>query len=338
MNGNIAGFVSHWPRAFETRRLLLLCIGLFIVGTAAAAAAQSAAPADIRRVEVPLAKGASGAKLTGTLKGSQIVDYAVRAQSGQSMTVDFEPGNSSAYFNVLPPASQTALFIGSTSGNRFEGPLPVDGVYTIRVYLMRNAARRNEVATYKLEIGVQGSPANGPAATTGPAGASTGFDRALELHGIRFRVTSANDGAANVVRIVPQGLAVDNTPIERRFDGIVTGAEIGDLNADRSPEIYVLGRETGSAARGVLIAYAANGRKSLSEIYLAPVADNPALNKGYRGHDEFAVVENVLAQRYPIYLEGDPDDKPSGGMRQLQFKLVPGESGWILKLDRRVEF
>jgi hypothetical protein len=46
------------------------------------------------------------------------------------------------------------MFIGSTSGGRFEGTLPADGTYTIQVYLMRNAARRGESATYKLDIGI----------------------------------------------------------------------------------------------------------------------------------------------------------------------------------------
>jgi hypothetical protein len=318
------------------RKLLLACVGLVVVS--APAAAQNAAQAEIRRVDVHFAKGASSAKLAGTIKGSQIVDYVLRGRSGQSMTVAFEPSNLSAYFNVLPPGSQEALFVGSTSGNQFDGALPVDGDYTIRVYLMRNAARRNETAKYKLEVGMRGPATKAATAAAGMVSAGAAFDRVLELHGITFRVTSANSDGANVVRIVPQGLEIDNSPIERRINGVVTGAEVGDLNVDRSPEVYVYVREPGSAARSVLVAYAANRRKSLSEIYLAPVAENPALSKGYRGHDEFALVENVLAQRFPIYRNGDTDNKSTGGMRQLQYKLVPGEAGWVLKLGRKVEF
>ena len=314
------------------RLLLVACIGLIGVNT------DAAAQADVRRVEVQFPKGAASARLSGTIKGSQIVDYAVRAQSGQSMSVTFEPSNLSAYFNVLPPGSQEALFVGSTSGNRFDGTLPADGDYTIRVYLMRNAARRNEVAKYKLDIGVREPAAKSAIVATGSATASAGFDQTLELHGIKFQVTSANTDTANVVRIVPQGLEIDNSPIERPVDGVVTGAEIGDLNVDRSPEIYVYVREPGSAARGALVAYASNKRKSLSEIYLAPVAMNAALSKGYRGHDEFAVVENSLAQRFPIYRDGDPVDKPDGGMRQIQYKLVRGEAGWVLKVVRKSEY
>jgi len=36
--------------------------------------------------------------------------------------------------------------------------LPTDGTYVVRVYLMRNAARRGETAQYTLTVGVTGTP------------------------------------------------------------------------------------------------------------------------------------------------------------------------------------
>jgi hypothetical protein len=59
---------------------------------------------------------------------------------------------------------------------------------------------------------------------------------------------------------------------------------------------------------------------------------------GYMGHDEFAVVENSLVRRFPVYREGDTNTAPSGRMRQIQYKLVAGESGWVLRKDRIVEY
>ena len=60
--------------------------------------------------------------------------------------------------------------------------------------------------------------------------------------------------------------------------------------------------------------------------------------KGYMGHDEFAVVEGIVAQRFPIYKDGDTNAQPSGKMRQLQYKLEPGEASWQLRLDRVVDY
>jgi len=100
------------------------------------------------------ARGASSATMKGALKGDETHDYVLGAKAGQNMHVTLKTSSTSAYFNVLPPGSDAALFIGSTSGNDWTGALPVDGDYTVRVYLMRSAARRNAKATYTLAVGV----------------------------------------------------------------------------------------------------------------------------------------------------------------------------------------
>jgi hypothetical protein len=172
-----------------------------------------------------------------------------------------------------------------------------------------------------------------------PAAAVTnGFDRTLELLGITFRVSSANDSSINQLKIEPKGLQVSNETITKEIDGAATDAEIADINADGSPELYVYVNSAGSGSYGSLVAYSANNRKSLSEIYLPPVADNPAANKGYMGHDEFAVVENRLVQRFPIYKDGDSNSKASGKTRQIQYKLQSGEASWQLVPDKIIEY
>jgi hypothetical protein len=149
---------------------------------------------------------------------------------------------------------------------------------------------------------------------------------------------SRNDSSLNTLEIVPGGLEIDNRKISRQIEGVVTGAEVADLNADGSPEIYVYVTSAGSGSYGSVVAYSANKRKSLSEAYLPPIAENPKASQGYMGHDEFAVVEGRLIQRFPLYRSTDSNARPTGGMRQIQYKLVPGEAGWILKLDRMVDY
>ena len=133
----------------------------------------TAAHAQIRTERVQFAKGASSKTITGSIKGDASVDYVVGARAGQTMSVSLKPGNPSNYFNVLPPGSDTALFVGSSSGNTYSGRLPANGDYRVRVYLMRNAARRNEAANYTLTIGVTGTAASAtPAAPAAPAGSA----------------------------------------------------------------------------------------------------------------------------------------------------------------------
>lgn len=301
----------------------------------------------IRKEPVHFAAGKSSATIEAQIRGDETVDYQLVAKAGQTMTVDFQPSNLSAYFNVLPPGSQgEAIFIGSTEGNRFEGPVPADGTTTIRVYLMRSAARRKETSRYKLDIAIRDGAPAAPAAAkrvenygspSGTAGSGP-FDQTLGLLGVTFHVTCPNEGSRNTLRIVPSGLEKDNAPVVAEVDGTVTGAEVADLNVDGSPEVYVYVQSAGSGSYGSLVAYSANRKKSLSEIHLPSVADDPKLSKGYQGHDAMAVVESTFVQRFPVYKEGDPNSKPSGGMRQLQYKLVPGEAAWQLKLDKVVEY
>lgn len=204
------------------------------------------------------------------------------------------------------------------------------------------------VFVYWDTAGIANGSGGGPAArTTDPvvgskapkaAALQVPFERTLELQGIRFRVSSPNNSSINTLEIVPSGLKGDNRPISRTIEGTITGVEVADLNADGSPELYVYVTSAGSGSYGSLVAYAANNRKSLSEIFLPPIADDTKASAGYMGHDEFAVVENTLARRFPVYRAGDTNARPTGGMRQLQYKLVRGEAGWILKLDRIVDW
>lgn len=160
-----------------------------------------------------------------------------------------------------------------------------------------------------------------------------GFDKLLKLQGITFHVTCPNNSSLNNLKIVPSGLEIDNSVIIKKdIDGSVTGTEVADLNGDGSPEIYIYVNSAGSGTYGSLIAYSANNKKSLSEIYLPPFEDDAENSKGYMGHDEFTVIESSLARRFPIYKKGDSNAKPTGGMRQLQYKLIAGEATWQLKL------
>jgi hypothetical protein len=145
-------------------RLLAAC--MFVAASCLALAADF-----IESRPLQFAKGSSSATVKGSLKGGNTIDYKARAKAGQAMSVKLATSNLSNYFNVLPPGSKdTAIFVGSTGGNEWTGPLPADGEYTIRVYLLRSAARRNETADYTLTVGITGSAATAPTLGAAPAG------------------------------------------------------------------------------------------------------------------------------------------------------------------------
>ncbi len=161
------------------------------------------------------------------------------------------------------------------------------------------------------------------------------FDQTAILQGISFKVTSPNLKTANTVTVTPTGLEEDNRAITLELIGTITRIETGDINVDDSPEIYIYAQD-GEGTN--LIAYSANQKKSLSQIFLPDLKDDAKNSAGYRSHDEFAIVESSLARRFPIFPEDESETKPTGKMRQLRYKLHPGEAGWVLKVDLATEF
>ncbi|MCX6877577.1 MAG: PliI family lysozyme inhibitor of I-type lysozyme [Verrucomicrobia bacterium] len=161
--------------------------------------------------------------------------------------------------------------------------------------------------------------------------AGGGFDKELSLQGLTFHVTCPNEGSINHVQIDAKGLTEVSAPVKVEVDGTVTGAEVADLNADGSPEIYIFTQSAGSGSYGNVIAYAANKKKSLSQVTLPDLLQNKQAAKGYMGHDEFAVVENRLVRRFKLYEVTDANSKPTGKTRRISYRLEAGEAGWILR-------
>lgn len=113
---------------------------------------------DIRTERVHFKKGANSAVVEASIKGYETVDYVLGARAGQHMNVSLATKHGATYFNILAPGeNEVAIFNGSVSQNQYEGTLPASGDYKIRVYMMRSAARRNEVAHYRLEMIVDGA-------------------------------------------------------------------------------------------------------------------------------------------------------------------------------------
>ena len=111
--------------------------------------------AGIHTERVHFAKGASSATVEGRIQGDMTIDYLLGARQGQSMNVSMASDNGANYFNIIAPGkADEAMFVGSSSGNQFEGRLPANGDYKVRVYLMRSAARRDEIANYRLEMSI----------------------------------------------------------------------------------------------------------------------------------------------------------------------------------------
>ena len=164
------------------------------------------------------------------------------------------------------------------------------------------------------------------------------FFAQMVLQGVTFQVESPNDSSINRVVVRAEGPSGPIGQMEAEADGTISGVEVEDLDANGYPEIYVYVTSAGSGSYGSLIAYASNRNHSLSEVYLPALEEDPDAAKGYMGHDTFAVGEGTFLRRFPVYREGDKNAEPTGGTRQIQYKLLAGEAGWVLRKDRSVDF
>jgi len=223
----------------------------------------------IKTQPVQFAKGKSSAAIKGSIKGDQTIDYSLRAKAGQTMSVKLATKHGANYFNVLPPGSMDeAIFVGSSGGNEWTGALAADGEYKLRVYLMRSAARRNEVANYTLTVGITGTahatrpaefgkaPASDarvkgtPYHATGPLPCRMGNDKPMQCE---FGVIRGKPGNAEVHITPPGGLKrvlnfmgdkVSTNPgekIKAVKQGYDWSVEVNDYEHYTIPEAVVLG-------------------------------------------------------------------------------------------------
>lgn len=93
--------------------------------------------------------------LRGKIRGDDSAEYTVTLRRGQAFSVTLKSSSRSNYFNLTAPTGSDALFVGSRDGNNYRGTAAQGGDYKIHVYLMRNAARRGESASYVLSVGTR---------------------------------------------------------------------------------------------------------------------------------------------------------------------------------------
>jgi hypothetical protein len=131
----------------------------WLVAMAWALAAAPVLSKDNTRTErIQFDKGASSAVVEGRIKGYRSVDYLISARRGQAASISLATQHTATSFNILAPGqTEVAFFNGSTGQGSFEGVLPADGTYRVRVYMMRSAARRNETANYRLKVTIRGA-------------------------------------------------------------------------------------------------------------------------------------------------------------------------------------
>lgn len=153
------------------------------------------------------------ATLKGSVTGYQSIDYVFPAGAGESIKISLKSNKGSNYFNVNPPGSEEAIFIGSSAGSTFSGVAPTSGDYTARVYLMRNEARRGTRARYTLTMNVGGTRATdekGPDFADGLTGGPDYWEVKGVASGDSLSLRATPSPRGKLVTQLPNGAALKN--------------------------------------------------------------------------------------------------------------------------------
>ena len=145
---------------------------------------------------------------SGQIKGYKSAVYAFDGYAGEVLDISFDADSNSAYFNVVSADNPdgAAIYIGSSDDDRQTRlTIPSDGLYLIRPYLVRAAARRNEEANYTLSISIVRSgetQQNQATRTADPAddggGAMAGSEQNADDGGGAMAGSSSNPNDAKV--------------------------------------------------------------------------------------------------------------------------------------------
>lgn len=109
---------------------------------------------------------------------------------------------------------------------------------------------------------------------------------------------------------------------------------ISDLDGNGFDEIYIITISPGSGSYGNVLAFSSNNDKSLSMINFPEAQETDTHFVGYMGHDSFTIDNQKLRRVFPVYLQGDSNNRPTGGMRDITYGLYPGEAMWQLKIEK----
>jgi len=149
---------------------------------------------------------------------------------------------------------------------------------------------------------------------------------------LSFSVSSPQLAEKNTLLIVPSGFTASNDSIPMDIEGTVLKAESVDINGDNSPELLVVTQDASN--KGYAYVFSGNKNKSVSQVNIQDAGTTKGALDGYQGEDDYALVESVLARRFPIYEGGSK----TGKTRQIQYKLKNGEAMKQLVVDKVLTF
>lgn len=164
------------------------------------------------------------------------------------------------------------------------------------------------------------------------------YDSTMKIGKAGYRITCLNRTPdRNVLNIRPVGFKSESREASIEIKARVIGAEIDDLNNDGFPDmvIYI---EDGTGKKSIF-PICSEDNERIGPILFPDILNDMELSKGYRGRDEYKLVEGVLFRKFPVFPADTAIKEPTNKIRQLMYKVVQGErNSWKFKMFKQFEF
>jgi len=159
----------------------------------------------------------------------------------------------------------------------------------------------------------------------------TRYDSTLKIGKAGFKIFCLNKTPdRNTLTIRPIGFKSEAREASLEIKARVLSAEIDDLNNDGFPEVVIFIIEP--KGNKSLFCISSKENERMEPIFFPDITDDMRLSKGYRGQDEFKLVEGILFRKFPIFETDTAIKQPTNKVRQILYRVIAGEQGsWKFK-------
>lgn len=151
----------------------------------------------------------------------------------------------------------------------------------------------------------------------------------IRKDGLDIALTSKKDRLMSELQVdIKDSTQLKQYTAKLQLDGQIQDVHVTDLNNDGLKEVYIFNTSSGSGSYGDVIGYQL-GKSGLDTILFSSADANA--DENYMGHDSFYIKYPYLYRKYPKYREIDPNCCPTGGTRNIAYKLIKQRGRLILK-------
>lgn len=153
------------------------------------------------------------------------------------------------------------------------------------------------------------------------AGSKCTYSKSVQQGGETFDIISrpANGCDVQIVTVTARRGGKMIARMKADVDYLTHSVKAVDLTGDGTPELAVISRAAGDRSTDMLDVYLLGGT-SFRRL-MAPKLDDIT---GYKGGDRFQFKDGKIVRSFPVYRDGDPAGKPTGGNVTLKYELKGG--------------